>query len=246
MSLHPLRILWTDPVGLASADAAGVVRCDDGCDYVIKDDAKHAKTMHSEWFCSRLAEAVGIAIPPYQLVERADGSLVFGSRWEGGIPKEQWFQMIQNGILKFDDVKAVLANVFALDNFVHNVDRHCGNYLIRQQRNGYALFASDFSRAWYFGGFPPGVLPLPLCNTTTAQRWITATFGKYVDVATTQKTLDKIESISANDASDFIKSHPQSWLAQPETDAIVAWWSSSARKQRIDGIRQGIKDGKYL
>jgi hypothetical protein len=80
VSLHPLRILWSDPNRLASADAAGVVRCDDGCDYVIKDDTKHEKTMHSEWFCSRLADAIGIAVPPYQLIERPDGSLVFGSR----------------------------------------------------------------------------------------------------------------------------------------------------------------------
>jgi hypothetical protein len=246
VSLHPLRILWTDPNGLASADAAGVVRCDDGCDYVIKDDAKHAKTMHSEWFCSRLADAIGIAVPPYHLIERPGGSLVFGSRWEGGVANEQWHQMIQNGTLKFEDVKEVLANVFAFDNFIHNVDRHARNYLVRSQRNGFALLAPDYSRAWYNGGFPLAALPLPACNTINAERWITTTFGKYVDVASTRGMLDKIESICANDASDFIKSHPQSWLTQAEADAIVAWWSSAARTQRIDGIRQGIKDGKYL
>jgi hypothetical protein len=246
VALVPLRVRWTDPVGLASADAAGVVRCDDGCEYVIKDDSKHAKTRHSEWFCSRLADAVGIAVPPFQIIELPDGSIVFGSRWEGGVPSETWHQMIKNGALKFDDVKAVLANVFVFDNFIHNVDRHAGNYIIRPQRNGYALFAPDYSRAWYYGGFPLAALPLPACNTVNASRWIVANFAPYVDVASTKDTLDKIESISASNASDFIKSHPQDWLTQSEADAIVAWWSSPERQNRIDGIRKGIKDGTYL
>lgn len=246
MTLVPLRIRWTDPAGLASADAVGVVRCDDGCEYVIKDDSKHANRRHSEWFCSRLAEAIGIAVPLFHVVEHADGSAFFGSRWEGGIPAEPWHQMIKNGALKFDDVKAVLANIFALDNFVHNIDRHVNNYIIRSQRNGYALLAPDYSRAWYYGGFPLASLPLPACNTVTASRWITANFGPYITVASTQEALDKIESIDTNDASDFITSHPQSWLTKPEADAVTAWWSSPARKQRIDGIRQGIKDGTYL
>jgi hypothetical protein len=246
VAIVPLRVRWTDPAGLASADAAGVVRCDDGCEYVIKDDSKHANTRHSEWFCSRLAEAVGIAVPAFQLIERPDGSIVFGSRWEGGVPNETWHQMIKNGALKFDDVKQVLANVFAFDNFVHNVDRHAGNYIIRAQRNGYALFAPDYSRAWYWGGFPLAALPLPACSTVTAARWVATDFGPYIDVASTKEILDKIESINAINASDFIKSHPPDWLTQPEKDAIIAWWSSVARKQRIDGIRQGIKDGTYL
>jgi len=69
MTLIPLRIRWADPVGLGSADAAGVVRCDDGCEYAVKDDSKHPRTMHSEWFCSRLAEIIGIAVPPFRVIE---------------------------------------------------------------------------------------------------------------------------------------------------------------------------------
>ncbi len=242
MSLTPLRIRWTDP----TADAVGVVRCDDGCEYAVKDDAKLPRTRHDEWFCSSLALAVGIAVPPFQIIERPDGSLVFGSRWEGGIPNERWHRMIKNGTLKFDDVKPVLANIFAFDNFIHNTDRHCGNYIIRQQRNGYALLAPDYARAWCYRGFPPAALPFATCGTVKAVRWLTATFGSYIDVASTQETLDKIELISVLEAAAMIDSHPRSWLTQPEADAILAWWSSPARKQRIDGIRQGIRDGTYL
>ena len=241
VTLIPLRVVWTDPVGLASADASGVVRCDDGCEYAVKDDSKHSKTMHSEWFCSRLAEAVGIAVPPFKICERMDGTLVFGSRWEGGVPNEQWYEMVQNGTLKFDDVKALLANVFAFDNFVHNVDRHGKNYIVRPQKNGYALFAHDYSRAWL-----RHALPLTGQNTVTAARWITANFGQYLNVASTEDTLDKIESIRDSDVSSIINGHPPSWITKLEADAIVTWWSSPARKQRLDGIRQGIKDGSYL
>ena len=34
-----------------------MARRDDGCDYPLKYDAKHPKTMRSEWSCSQLAEA---------------------------------------------------------------------------------------------------------------------------------------------------------------------------------------------
>ena len=246
MTLIPIRIRWTDPVGLASADAVGVVHCDDGCDYAIKDDSRRPKTMHSEWFCSQLAETIGIAVPPFKVIQRSDGTLVFGSRWEGGVPNEQWYEMIANGTLRFEDVKDVLANVFAFDNFIHNGDRHCRNYIVRPQRNGHALLAPDYSRAWFSNGFPLPALPLVGQNTVNASRWITAKFGAYISTASTQDALDKLESVSDKHVSSIIKSHPQSWIAAPEADSIVAWWSSPARKQRLDGIRQGIKDGTYL
>ena len=104
MTLIPLRVVWTDPVGLASADASGVVRCDDGCEYAVKDDSKHSKTMHSEWFCSRLAEAVGIAVPPFKICERMDGTLVFGSRWEGALPPARKAFLGQSFQLSFDRI----------------------------------------------------------------------------------------------------------------------------------------------
>jgi len=247
MPLFPLRIRWTDPAGLGTADAVGVCRCDDGCEYALKDSSKHARTPHNEWFCSHLASTIGIAGPPCAIVERADGVLVFGSRWEGGVSKEPWHAMISNGTIVFDDVKGTLAKVFAYDNFVYNDDRHVGNFVMRSQKNGYALLTLDYSRSWLYHGFPPAALPFaPGKNTISASRWITATLGQYITEDSTRETLDRIEAVTEKDVLGIINQHPQSWLTEAERDQIASWWMSSARKERLYNLRKGIKDGTYL
>jgi HipA-like kinase len=187
VSLFPLRIRWTDPKGLGTADASVVCRCDDGCDYAVKDGSKHPRTPHNEWFCSSLADAIGIAGPPFNIIEQDNGTLAFGSRWEGGVPPEQWYEMVTKGALTFDDVKPTLARIFAFDNFVYNEDRHPKNFVIRSQRTGHALLALDYSRAWLYHGFPPHSLPFaPNQNTMAASRWIAATFGQYLTEGSTK------------------------------------------------------------
>jgi hypothetical protein len=92
--LAALRIEWRDPIGLGSQDSAGGCRCDDGVEYALKDGRHHPQTPHNEWFCTRLAESVGIACPPCAVVEDEDederGEFLFGSRWEGGVAPDKW------------------------------------------------------------------------------------------------------------------------------------------------------------
>jgi hypothetical protein len=83
----PVEVRYCIPLNV-SADCGQVCRCDDGCDYVIKDGktgGSKPATPHSEWFCTQLAETIGIASPGCKIVKMADGTLAFGSRWEGGI-----------------------------------------------------------------------------------------------------------------------------------------------------------------
>jgi hypothetical protein len=225
----------------------GVCRCDDGCDYALKDGTKHPRTPHSEWFCSRLAETIGISVPPFAAVEQADGTVVFGSRWEGGVAKEQWHQMALNGTMSFDDVRATLAKIFAFDNFVHNDDRHVGNYVVRSQRTGHALLALDYSRAWFYHGFPLSPLPFNAAqNTIVASRWITCQFGQYITQDSTRETLDRLEAVTTDDVARIINGHHQSWITSSEKDRVVNWWASQARKDKLNGVRHGISDGSYL
>jgi hypothetical protein len=109
--LIPLQILWRDPVGLNSVDSPGACRCDDGCDYVVKDGAKDRHTPHNEWFCSSLAESIGIPGPPYGVIEEAPGAFVFGSRWEGGVTKENWWEMVARGDIALDEIKPALSKI---------------------------------------------------------------------------------------------------------------------------------------
>ncbi|MCL4716763.1 MAG: hypothetical protein KJZ75_17775, partial [Hyphomonadaceae bacterium] len=75
--LTPLRILSLDPANLGSADAVGVARCDDGFEYALKDAVACTTTPHDEWFCTELAQALGIACPPCAVVEDGIGGHYF-------------------------------------------------------------------------------------------------------------------------------------------------------------------------
>jgi len=113
-SFLPLRVLWCDPIDLG-ADSGLVCRAEDGCDYLIKDKISGestAETPHCEWFCSSLAETLGIAVPPHRVLEMIDGAMVFGSRWEGGVLEskpweaEHWWEKVQRGEIRLDDIKS--------------------------------------------------------------------------------------------------------------------------------------------
>jgi hypothetical protein len=68
----------------------------------------------------------------------------------------------------------------------------------------------------------------------------------YVTVDSTKEILDRLDAVTAVDVAGIIVSHPQLWLTEAEKERILTWWASHARKDRIDGIRKGIKDGTYL
>ena len=192
----PVEVLWVDPVGLGTADAGCVCRCVDGCDYVIKDGAKNALIPHSEWFCSSLAEAVGLACPSFKIIKQLDNSLVFGSRWEGGI-LEEWWKKALNGDISLYEYRPILSRIFAFDHFVHNVDRHLKNYLFREQREGWAVLALDYSRAWLCHGFPLPELPFePKQNTRKAQRRLKEIFGNVIVPDEADELLNRIRSVT--------------------------------------------------
>jgi hypothetical protein len=245
--LVPLRIVWRDPSGLGTADAAGVCRCDDGCDYVIKDGTSHPTTPHNEWFCTHLGQSVGIACPPCYVILQPDGTHVFGSRWEGGVAQDPWWDMARRGEIDFNQFSHALSRILAFDHFVHNPDRHLRNFLIRKQKNGWTMLAFDYSRAWRYHCFPLPSLPFPhAVNTLRAARHLGQMFGDYIIFDVVDDILIKLSNVSESRVEYVLSSQPKNWLTTPEADAILTWWRSSARVRRIDAIRQGVRDGTYL
>jgi hypothetical protein len=245
--LVPVRIKWCDPKGLGTEDASGICRCDDGCDYVVKDGSKSAFTPHDEWFCTHLASAIGIPSPPCTVVEYPDGSLAFGSRWEGGVAKEPWWEMVRRGAIVMADIAPALSRIYAFDHFVHNEDRHLRNFLFRDQHQGWAVLAFDYSRAWLYNGMPLPALPFqPDKKTIMARRFLLSEFGEYIDKAEADGALQKIADVKETQILQSINSHPKTWLPDDEKDKIVNWWQSQQRTDRINQIRQGIHDGTYL
>jgi hypothetical protein len=243
----PVRIKWRDPKGLASADSPGVCYCDDGTEYVLKDGSGVPHEMHNEWFCTNLAEAVGIACPPCKIVLEEDDNPLFGSRWEGGIPRDNWWEVAQRDDTLLSETCATLSRILAFDFFVNNVDRHNNNYIFRESRNSYVLLAMDFGRSWQFDGFP--LKPPPMGkneNTRECINFFRNRFGDYVNLVEVNIVLDRILSLNAGEIGYIIQQQPEGWLPTDLKDAQLTWWDSKARLNRIDAIRKGIADGTFL
>jgi hypothetical protein len=252
--LIPIRATWCAPSNIPSADLKQICRCDDGSEYAIKeteqdprDPSQFIWTAHNEYFCYRLAHAVGITSPGHSLVQLPSGELAFGSRWESGATPTDWWDQIAAGTIPPANILPTLARIYAFDLFVHNVDRHAGNFLVRQQHFGFAVIAFDYSRSWSYHGIPPPPLPMKATdNTVLVQRQLTSLLGQYVSSASTADVLDNLEAVSTQTITSILSQQPDSWLTNTACQDIISWWSSPDRKIRLDAIRAGIQDGSHL
>jgi hypothetical protein len=245
----PVRAIWCDPAGLGSVDGAYCCHCDDSADYVIKDQKHHPRVPHSEWFCYRLGERVGIAAPQFKPVDIGGGDLVFGSRWESGQKlAKTWWEMVADGTIPFSDMSVCYSKIFAFDHFVHNIDRHASNYLCRPQHLTWILLPIDYSRSWLCQGWPLPTLPFAVnAKTRIVRKQLEVFLGQdLLDKTVSADTLSRIKTVKPDEVEGFILSHPQSWITASEKDAIVKWWKSADRTTRIDGILNGIGNGSYL
>lgn len=247
----PTRVVSVDPVDLGTLDCSLIARGEDGCDYVIKDDANHPAIPHSEWFCSELGERIGIAAPPHKIMALPDGTTVFGSRWQGGLlspaGSSPWYEKVRVGEISIDEVSRTLSRIYALDQFVHNRDRHAANVLVHAQYQGHAILAFDYSQAWLCFGFPLEQPPLPMCKTVEVQRELTRIWStRYVKASIVKETCDAIRSLKSETIADIIGSHPESWLPRSDRESIIAWWGSDAMSQRLNRIVEGVENGDCL
>lgn len=248
----PRRVVYVDPATLGTADAGPVCRCDDSCEYATKGTSHHAQVPHSEWFCTHLAELVGISAPPCAIVEMNDGTQVFGSRWEGGMasgspPPPPWWHRVKVGDIPLANIETALSRIYAFDHFVYNVDRHANNYLVRSSRNSHVVLANDYSRAWLTHGFPLPAVPIPASrNTVKCQRQLSKMFGPYIDPKDVREIMEQMKTVSVKTIRSIIESHPNNWLPKTRKSAILKWWSTGGMEARAEEVAKGIEDGTYL
>ncbi len=229
-----------------TADCALFCRCDDGSDYAVKDKSKSAATPHSEWFCTRFGESVGLASPTCAIVD-INGVESFGSRYETGHEPDNWWVRAKSGEINFDQLAPTVSRIFAFDLFVHNGDRHLKNYIIRKQKLGYSILSFDYSRAWLWNGFPLPKLPLlASSNTIRAQRFLSQAFPGFLSIFDINHVLDRIRETDRSKIETIFGEHPKDWLTDAERNALLEWWESNSRLQRINSIKEGITNGTYL
>lgn len=246
--LFPVKVTRCDPSDLNSADCKLICSADDGADYVVKTITDHPMIPASEWFCYHLAGEVGINTPVCKKLMMPDGTQVFGSRWEGGVynlSDPVAFQRIITNLEPVNELANRLSAIYAFDLFVHNDDRHPRNYLFRQSRQGLIVLAFDFSRAWFYHGWPPPDFPLQKnCNT----RRCFSAISKFqvFDIHSAAQVLERIGAIPTVTIDVLVASIPETWLQTDRRQGILSWWSDQKRQDRIDRLLGGLTNGSYL
>jgi len=226
-----------------TADLQMIATAMNGKDYAVKTvDDGNGFVPFTELFCYELARELSIATPSYDVIKLKDGSLAFGSMWEGGVlilreMTKVWD--ILKGKIQIRGLKPFLSRVYALDLFLNNVDRHFGNYIFRDSYAGSIALAYDFSRAWY--AFEPlGYDSLDSGHNTCDCHELIVKTGNF-DAEIAKSTLDEIARLQVESIAQILSIVPETWLAISVREEILSWWGSDDMKNRILKLKSEIK-----
>ena len=232
MPLFARRAITEYPQREETADSLGEVDADDGLMYHIKGDASGSPMRASEWICSHLAEEVGIASPQPSVIERNDGSLVFGSRRLAGVAEQVATQafLLRPSIPAHDasvsEIGSLLSGIYAFDLFIGNEDRHPKNYLSLEDRNRRRFYAFDFGRG-LFWKWPLEGFPSPDGNTRHFGAVLRQLHG--FDIGRANRVLDCLLTVDLQFIQDVLKRMPTDWLPAVLSSDLTRWWSSNAK-----------------
>lgn len=245
----PLLAVNEYPPRQRTADTSGEVEAIDGLRYHVKGDQQGRAVCASEWLCTKIAEEVGIAGPTPAVIQMLDGRLAFGSRRISGTAD----QVITASFLTTPSqsnvqtpvagLRRILSNIYAFDMFMHNVDRHFGNYLSTEDSGARRLYAMDYSRA-LFWGWPFNNFPGTHENTRTHGTKLRQLHG--FDETAAFGLLDQLNSLAPAIVEGFVNRMPPAWMPASLRFGFMGWWSNGGRAGRLTDLRMGLGNGQLL
>lgn len=211
----------------------------------MKTVAKTPGAPAAELICDSLAALCGVATAQFDIVELPDGTIAFGSVWEGSALDQQQAIQVLMGRAVGHQVGPNLSRIYAFDLLVHNVDRHLGNYLCVAGRTpGHSVKVYDFSRAFSANGWPLPNLPMPAtANTVRAFRHLRRVHA--FDFAVAKELLAKVDAISFSSVQSIVDNVPTDWMSSELREKVVKWWADE-HSARVSTILAGLKDGSLL
>lgn len=220
------------PPATAAADFIGI---DESSTHrwLCKGQGKHHLVPATEWICSRLASACGLPVPPIAAVElqAQPGVLYFGSQWQGGA-------------LEFLNVAGRISNpqvferTLAIDLFVHNTDRHRGNYLYLELAGDIVARVIDFSHALLVMGWPLPDLPMAPCNTTQELPHLLAQNPSPYQAP--HDLLERIKALPSEWMETTLEDMPSAWLSEDFRQALRQWWEGDSRLLRVNQAKSSL------
>lgn len=187
----------------------------------------------SEWICSSISQACGLPVPPFAVITLASdpSKKYFGSQWQGGaLDYLKAIGKVSNS--------GVFEQTHAVDLFVNNTDRHCGNYLYLDIAGDIVAKVIDFSHALIVEGWPLPQLPLDVgCHTSTQFHHLQACYNPSHTYSQPLDILQKLRLLPDDWMEDLIHEMPTEWLDNQLKDELCNWWKSPLRSDRIQSTQ---------
>lgn len=205
--------------------------------YLVKSrDCLPINEALGSWLCS----VFDLPHPAWQVVQKEDGELCFGSCWNDAAIKTSSPAAISyfSGGAQRD--RALLMKAWVIDVFTYNIDRNPGNFLLLGGTVVPRPQMIDWSRAWWRARWWDCNVALPPTSTTSRvygflfQRGYTAEeWQKEVDFALEQVA----QKARVDDLVRMLNSLPNQWVEKVPCNDLLAWWADGQPLKRLHSMR---------
>lgn len=215
---------------------------DDGTYFYCKQDIDAHPARATEWIATRIADRVGIIVPPCAVLED-DGRTYFGSQEITSLADQTTLDNFllnpqRNELLQPSPWPGeYLAMLRAFDRFMDNPDRCPSNFLLANNGFSRNLCAIDFASARLLD-CAADRFPVESEATMFVGRLHERIHGVFPEAA--REMLGRIASIPASVVEGILGEMPSSWLSERQRGNFDAFWSDGRRRQRIDNLRASI------
>ncbi|MGJ0510597.1 MAG: HipA family kinase [Methylocystis sp.] len=245
----PINAVLELPASEEGADILAEVQGDDTHYYFVKGNDPEPRVAASELVSAQLAELINLPVPTPKIVRLQRGTLVFGSRQIATIGEKVDTAAILTSMslppsgFPIPGLRQVLAESYAFDLFINNVDRHEKNFMCCRHDGRYRLYLIDHARALFSRGydvFPP----VGGYGTIFTARRIRERHG--FDLPAALALVDKLERVARGSITRILDSTPDNWLPPVEKEQFVDWWVNGGRARKMERLRNGLCDGSLL
>jgi hypothetical protein len=226
----------------------------DQCFYVLDEDLSpvwckkddHDRQIRAtEWIATQLAESLGVRTAGWRMVEY-NGESYFGSpdvtSTADTIILPLFLRSLDREMYGGTSFKrgVYLSGVLTLDMFLHNADRHLGNFRLSDDKSHKRLCAIDFADA-DLSALTTQWFPIAGSRTVELIRHVKAIHGGFAEGALDM--LDRIEGFAPDAFRRIVESVPDDWLRSDLRDHLDEAWGSSGFLHRLSSLRSGLING---
>lgn len=204
-------------LGKGASEARSVL-AENGEEYIIKGPSlvpEHPTVGANEWIAARLAETIGLPVLDHRIVTMR-GEVFFASAWMQG---PTFYPAIDAELFQRCENRDRVYGVVVFDTWFINQDRHGGNLIVRNSRQGnHLMILNDHSHLL--------VSPLGPVRTEELLGWVEAPPERFIRLpfvrdcirnpAEVRAVLDRIEALSDTQIRAAVNSTPTALLAVAE------------------------------